>query len=185
MQMWTGLLLASLLLAKGRGSRSRLPSFPGVLETVHALPGRLRLRVPGLCGASAIAREIEERLQQLDGISAAAASPVSGSLLITYDPDQVQPEILIAVVIRLLGLGEQVEQAPASRLGREIRDLGDALNQAVHRQTGGLIDLWTALPLGLGAAGARSMMRKDRKTGVPMLWWAYRSLLGPNRSRDW
>ncbi|MDQ6665502.1 MAG: hypothetical protein M3Z23_14060 [Acidobacteriota bacterium] len=52
---------------------------------IHHLPGRLRVRVPGLKGNPAGAAKIVERLTALDGVMGAQANPVTGSVLIRYD----------------------------------------------------------------------------------------------------
>jgi hypothetical protein len=184
MHLVTGFLLTALLGRNGRGARPRLPSFPGILETVHVLPGRMRLRVPALAGDARLGEDVAKRLQRLEGIASATISSVTGSLLITFDPQQVEPEILLAAVIRLLGLEEQLERAPRSRLGHEIREMGAALNQAVHQQTGGMIDLWTGLPLVLAAVGIRNVLAKNGQLGLPLLWWAYVSLFPPGQNQS-
>lgn len=184
MHLVTGFLLTALLGRKGSDTRPRLPSFPGILETVHVLPGRMRLRTPALAGDARLGGDVEKRLRRLEGITSVRISTVTGSLLITFDPQVVGPEILLAAVIRLLGLEERLERAPRSRIGHEIRELGAALNQAVHQQTGGMIDLWTGLPLVLAAVGIRNILAKNGQLGLPLLWWAYVSLFpaGKNQS---
>ena len=183
MHMVTGFLLTALLGGKRRASRSRLPSFPGILETAHVLPGRLRLRVPSLVGAATLATGVRKRLRRLDGISSVEVSSVTGSLLITFDPQCFEPEILLAATIRLLGLEEQLEQAPRSRVGYELREMGAAVNHAVHQRTGGLIDLWTGLPLVMAVVGIRNILARNGQLGLPLLWWAYVSLFPPNRNQ--
>jgi len=184
MHLVTGVLLTALLGRKGRRQRIRLPSFPGILETVHALPGRVRFRVPAIVGCREAADETQKRLGKLEGVESVDASSVSGTVLLTFDTQRVEPEILLAAVIRLLGLEEQIENAPRSRVGREIREIGAAVNRAVHEQTGGMIDLWTALPLVLVALGVRNVLVQNGQFGWPLLWWAYLALFPPGQNQD-
>lgn len=184
MHLLTGFVLTTLLGRSKRQRGKRLPSFPGVLETAHALPGRLRLRVPAIIGHPTAAEEIQNRLGRLDGIDSARVSGITGSVLLRYDADVVEPEIVFAAVVRLLGLEEQIDKTPQSHLGREIREMGDAINRAVHEQTGGLIDLWTGLPLALVVLGIRNVVSQNGQLGWPLLWWAYMSLFPQGRNQD-
>ncbi len=52
---------------------------------IHHLPGRLRVRVPGLKGNPAGALEIVDGLTALDGVTGAEVNPITGSVLIRYD----------------------------------------------------------------------------------------------------
>jgi hypothetical protein len=66
-----------------------------VPECLHALDGRLRIKVAAVKGAPHKAREIETQLQQLAGIDQVTANPTTGSVLILYNPRRIrQPEIL-------------------------------------------------------------------------------------------
>jgi hypothetical protein len=119
----------------------------------------------------------------LDGVIAAEANPVSGSLLIRFAPERVTPDMLIGATIRLLGLEKDVERPPPSYVGEAIRQAGESLNQAIYQQTGGAVDLWTSLTLLLVAAGVRQLAAGN-SFGWPLLWWAYRSMFPPERSRE-
>ena len=52
---------------------------------VHALEGRLRIKVPEVKGSVERAREIEHRIWMIDGVEHVAANPVTGSVVIQYD----------------------------------------------------------------------------------------------------
>ena len=183
MHIISGLLLAALFNRKAESSRLRLPTFPGVLETVHVLPGRVRLRTPHLVGRPREAEALQRRLARLDGVHEVAVSAVSGSVCVRFAADRVTPELLLGASIRLLGLERHLQRLPRSVVGREIREGGEAVNRAIHAQTGGLLDLWTAVPLVLAGLGIRNVAT-GRPYGWPMLWWAYRSLFPPNGSPD-
>ena len=183
MHIMTGLLLASLFGRKSGPDRPPLPTFPGVLETVHVLPGRIRLRTPRLVRRPREAEALQHRLARLAGVHDVAVNPLSGSICVRFAPDRVRPELLFGAVIRLLGLERELQRRPRSRIGQGIRDGGDALNRALHSQTGGLLDLWTAVPLALTGLAMRNIAT-GQPYGWPMLWWAYRSLFSPDGSRE-
>ena len=59
------------------------------LKVVHALPGRVRLKVAKVRGNPALARQAQEKLAQVPGIKQVEAKANTGSLLIHYDLDQL------------------------------------------------------------------------------------------------
>jgi hypothetical protein len=178
MHLITGFLLAGLLGRKQSSHRSRLPTFPGVIETVHLLPGRVRFRAPNLVGRRIQAEELEKRLAQISGLLSASVNSVSGSICLQFESERVKPEMLLAAIVRLLGLEKEIGQRPRSLIGREIRETGDALNRAMFQRSGGMIDFYTAMPLLLLAVGFRNIAA-GRVAGWTLVWWAYRTLFPP------
>ena len=90
----------------------------------------------------------------------------------------LKPELLLAAIIRLLGLERQIERPPRPWVGREVQQTGEALNRAVYERTGGMIDFYTAVPLLLVILGVRNIAA-GKMLGWPLLWWAYRELFPP------
>ncbi|TMA40804.1 MAG: hypothetical protein E6J83_13420 [Deltaproteobacteria bacterium] len=70
------------------------------LRTVHAIPGRIRVKVGALKDNAALARELEERLAAEPGVRRAEANPTTGSLLEAHH-----------VIGFFRGLNEQVRSA--------------------------------------------------------------------------
>jgi Heavy metal associated domain 2 len=54
----------------------------------HTVPGRLRVKLPGLKGSPRQAERLEATVRQLPGVSEATANPTTGSLLVLFDPQQ-------------------------------------------------------------------------------------------------
>jgi Heavy metal associated domain 2 len=64
-------------------------------EYVHALEGRIRIKVPEIKGSPVKAGELERQVQWQSGIHSIKANPTTGSVLIYYDSQQTeQQEIL-------------------------------------------------------------------------------------------
>jgi hypothetical protein len=183
MHLITAALLTTLLGRKRRAGHSGFPSFAGVMEVTHLLPGRLRLRAPVLIGQRRAAEQLQKSLAGLDGIRAVEVNPVSGSLLFHFAPDRVKPDMLMGAAIRLLGLEKDIERPPPSYIGEGIRQAGQSLNHAIHEQTGGMIDLWTSVTLLLVVMGVRQLAAGNQ-FGWPLLWWAYRSKFPSERNRS-
>jgi hypothetical protein len=171
------------------------------IEVVHAIPGRVRLKIPGIKTNPARADDIREWLRTLSGIRQAAVNPNTGSVLILYDQED-QDSVLASVGTAFpdLDVSEwQDRWAPSpdgdpSRpaLAEHIVDSSRQLNARVEQGTGG-IDLKLALPLTLAGLGALDLLRRSltgRKPAVPnwydLLWFAFASflMLNPSASGD-
>jgi hypothetical protein len=176
MHIITGLLLAGLAGAKGKGKKRPLPGFTtGPVRTVHALPGRIRFRVPSLIQNRKGKELIEGRLSGLAGIDSVAVNEVTGSVLIYFSESEVRADLLFAAIVKLLGLEAEVENPPPPLIAKELKMLGRSLNRAVYEKTGGIINLWTALMIVLAAYGVRRVMTDGARAwpaGFTLLWWA-------------
>jgi hypothetical protein len=52
----------------------------------HHVPGRLRLRSAALKGNASAGEEARHQLAQIRGVTATSANPITGSVLLEYDP---------------------------------------------------------------------------------------------------
>ena len=94
---------------------------------VHALPGRLRVRVPAIKKAPEVAARIEQTLRQHEAVVNVAASPVTGSVLVHYDPTRIGPSFLLA---HLEPYGLPADPRSSSTLS----DLSNQLSKAVGKE---------------------------------------------------
>ncbi|MFZ2854961.1 MAG: HMA2 domain-containing protein [Rhodocyclaceae bacterium] len=62
-----------------------------------ALPGRIRVRAPGLRHADSLAR-LQATLQALDGVHAVEGKPAADSIVVRYDAARVAPETMESLV---------------------------------------------------------------------------------------
>ena len=67
------------------------------MEIAHQLPGRVRVRIPGLT-SDGYRRELVERLSSDDRISNQRVSSGSNSLIVSYDPLRIQTEDLLSLL---------------------------------------------------------------------------------------
>ncbi len=68
---------------------------------VHALTGRLRIKIPELKGNPVKAQEVENQFNLMTGMQQVSANPVTGSLLLLYDPHLLKQEEIFAVLKEL------------------------------------------------------------------------------------
>lgn len=156
-----------------------LLSFSGPVETVSNLPGRIRFRVNAIIGREAAKVTLVENLQKIKGVNSVEVNLISGSVLVSYQPQAIAPEILFTAIIKLLDLESEFLRTPEPVLAKELREVATSLNRTVYELTGGIADLHTALLISLALFGVY-MFRKDPLRAFPggftLLWWAYSSL---------
>ena len=63
---------------------------------VHALEGRLRIKIPRVKGAARQAQEVERHLRQSAGIEDVSANPTTGNVLILYNSRLIDQEDIIS-----------------------------------------------------------------------------------------
>ena len=73
-------------------------------QVLHALPGRVRLKLHRLKNNNSCAAEIQRDLLKVSGITHLEAHPQTGSLLIEYDPNVLDALSLHPSVSSCLGL---------------------------------------------------------------------------------
>jgi hypothetical protein len=61
------------------------------IKVVHTMPGRVRVKISRLKDNPAFAREIQERLLGIPGIQRVEVSLLTGSVLVLYDADEMDP----------------------------------------------------------------------------------------------
>jgi heavy-metal-associated domain-containing protein len=65
---------------------------------VHALAGRLRIKIPKIKGAADQAQKLEQHLQQFTGIESVSANPTTGNVLVLYNPHRIdQGRIILSM----------------------------------------------------------------------------------------
>jgi hypothetical protein len=62
------------------------------ISVKHALPGRIRLRLPQMLHNDSMAAELPARLTKVPGVVGAEASTATGSLLLTFNPRELATE---------------------------------------------------------------------------------------------
>jgi cation transport ATPase len=65
---------------------------------VHALEGRMRLKIPAAKGNGRTAREIERHLRHFAGVDHVSANPTTGNVLILYNSRLTAQDRIIAAL---------------------------------------------------------------------------------------
>lgn len=167
---------------------------PRILQIVHAIPGRTRMRLSWLRQQPDEAAPLAERLAQLDASVEVRVRPWTGSVLVTYDPQHLDESALLAETRRLAGASFVVrrgEESPEARaeiertaraghgslgraLGRSMREI----NRDVLEASDGRLDLGSLTGLSFLALGAAEIAATRTLPAPPwfnLAWWAFRT----------
>lgn len=174
-----GLCLAKQAANQLSVKKTLLPSFKNVVEVKHFVPGRIRLFIPKLQENKQAQEDLISQLGGIQCIKEIQANLVSGSLVVKYHLDQVDPMLIISAVIKVLALDKELEQKRIPLVLEKIQQIGQALNQAFYEQTNGLLDLRTTVSLALAYLALKKIVvSKELATPAAstLLWWAYNTL---------
>lgn len=175
MHMLIGFVLASLLRKKKAGQA--MPVIPGRFEVSHSMPGRIRVRVPQIeAGAGSQIQTVQNELPKITEIHSVEVNTRSGSILVRYDTEGIEPHIICGLLIRIFGLETELASRPVSAVQKEIKLIGNAVNQAIYNSTAGALDLTSGFILLTVSLGLyKILIQNDRSLpgGVNLLWWAY------------
>ncbi len=158
-------------------AHQQIVSFSGVLEVVHALPGRMRLRMPSLRARARALTEFATSLKRLEGIQDVTVNPVLGTALVRYDAAKLTPSLVVAAATHGFDF-ETAVRNHQSLVGGELRALHYAFNQAIMQRTGGVLDLPALMTVLLIVTFVRGITGRGGPKVSPLavLWWLHRSL---------
>ena len=150
------------------------------LTVVHAIPGRLRLRVP----SGARVEGLAERVAGLKGVVGSTWSSRTGSLLVRYEPASITADAITATAAEHAAVAgpEASDLIVRTPPPGERRSLATAVTEAfadanrrVARVTGGVIDLGGLVPtvLVLWALGELLRGRTAPLAWSSALWYAH------------
>jgi hypothetical protein len=172
----------------GSSSRGLRPSDLSDIELRHAIPGRVRLRIPGIKGQPALAREVQQQLSGLKVVRRVEVSPITGSVLVIYDPADTPA---MAELGRMMIPGLDLDGMSAPDLGAEAPPSADAiadsfrqLNQKVAAATGST-DLKVLLPASLFLCGILRLVAARKvpsPTWYDFLWFSFGTFFTLNRT---
>lgn len=151
------------------------------IELLHAIPGRVRLRVPEMKGNPELAREIQAHLSSIKLVHRSEANPVTGSVLILYDSaDSASITALGRAAFPDVNLDgdptlPEPTGSPCESSTESIRGFFRDLNARVGTATGGT-DLRVLLPTALFLMGVKNLM-VGKRLAAPQwydyLWFAF------------
>ena len=137
------------------------------VAVIHAIPGRMRLRIPSLKGNEDLARPLREHLSSIPGVARLDVNPVTGSVLVVHHAREATPPELVQSLAEglapLVGVDQRRLQAHLShdaRPGRShhsVHGFFKDLNASFKSATGGA-DLSLLVPALLILLGFRRLL---------------------------
>jgi hypothetical protein len=142
----------------------------------HHIPGRLRLRIPSLKNDPELAERLRRQLEQLEDVVAVDVRPISGSVVLQYQPNGRGPQGFVEALASLL----PVEETPAARLpGLPSGESAGSLtadwmqrewleaNWGLKRASAGLLDIRTVVPFFFFFLGIRQLLVQPALDPIP------------------
>jgi len=165
------------------------------ITVAHALPGRVRLKIPEVKENPELARQAQEKLGRVPGIQRVEANPATGSLLILYDLammasvetlgplGEIFAELFPEVALEELAAGLQ-ELMEAGGAAQTTGGLLGAFNTGAHPSLTRNFNLNLLLPLALLFLGGRSLLTSKEKrfpAWYDYLWFGFSTFVLLNR----
>jgi Ca2+-transporting ATPase len=100
--------------------RPSAPAPPRVAVVHDAVPGRLRLGIPGLRRCAALAQAIEARLAGEPAVREVSANPLSGNVLLRHDTQHSVAEMLTIVERAVAACRAEQPPSPARAADRDL-----------------------------------------------------------------
>lgn len=161
----------------------KLPEL-GSVVVKHSIPNRLRLYSPKLKNID-LKNFILEEFQKINLIYEVLIDERSGSLLIKYDSNKIDENLLFMSCVRLIdGEINQENFKKKSIISQELINCRNALDNSIYTKTFGILDLDSLLILSLFYSAFKSY-KKNNGMGSPsaytLLFWTYNQL----KERKW
>jgi Heavy metal associated domain 2 len=184
MHMLVGFVLTRLL-KHARKANDILPHLRGKFEVLHSMPGRIRFLIPMLeAQDTKVIEAVKNELSGLPEIKEVDINPVTGTLVLHYNAEEIDAPIICGILLKLLGLEDVLDTQPQSIAQKELNLIGTSLNRQVYNSSAGVLDLTSTLAITIFLLGMyKIIIQKERiaPSGFSLLWWAYVIFKSGNR----
>ncbi len=169
------------------------------VETVHAIPGRIRLRVSELRNKPEASAAAARAVATVPGVAAVRVHPFTASFLVTYDDGRTDGEAIASALSAAVGarsvlpIGQRppvvrrTGKLPVSKIGRALMQAFHDANDDLLRSTDGGIDLGVLATSAFAALGAAEVVA-NRKLASPgwfnLAWWGFQTFLFAEGAAD-
>jgi hypothetical protein len=167
------------------------------IKLVHAIPGRVRVKIPRVKNDPNLANELREKFSAVRGIRQVEANPLTGSVLVLYDTSATETfEFLPALSeafssvfpdADLIGLdgseNHSSNGAKAAPLANRVSAFLGALDARVEQAAGGSVDLRFLVPLSLVLLGIARLVMAKRvpfPAWYDFFWFAFGTFIALN-----
>ncbi|RDY23305.1 hypothetical protein CHF27_008625 [Romboutsia maritimum] len=176
------LLASGFLISREKSNKDKiknnLPNFRGILEVQHYIPSRIRLNCPVLENNEAGEKALVDTCKKIPGINKIIVNKCIGTILVEYDVHSLEPVLIMGIILKVLGLENQIKKGTDSLIDRESINIAESLNRTVHEKTNGIIDLKGMIMILVGGYAMYDIKARPdiRPCGYTCLWWIYSRL---------
>lgn len=159
-----------------------LPNFKDILEVKHSIPGRIRIQCKVLKENPYGKKALTETFAKIPGITEITINKQIGTVIIKYKESQIQPMLIIGIILKVLGLENEVSNENRSLVTRESSNVVDSLSHTIYEKTSGILDLKSSVMLVLATYAVYDIKTRPgvRPAGITCLWWLYGLINRPN-----
>ncbi|MGO5066647.1 MULTISPECIES: HMA2 domain-containing protein [unclassified Clostridium] len=153
---------------------NNLPSFKDLLEIKHYMPGRIRFYSNRIKNNKDTVIFLGEQLNKIPIIDLMDINIITGTVLIKYNANEMEPIVIISILIKLLNLEKEISKEPKDRIGTEIVEVKNSLNRAVYEKTQGILSMKTIMFFALLSYGIKRYRQRPDLIpgGVTLMYWA-------------
>jgi len=164
-------------------------------RVVHAVPGRLRVKLNREELTEEFSRELRASMTAVQGVQEVRTTPRTGSVVIHYDPAELDVGGLIdlARTANLLALDAlaadpyAAKRVPTSLTARRIKRTFHEVDVRLSELSSGRWDLRSVVPVAFGALAVRQIIRDFGELGAApwyvLAWYAFDSFWKFNQER--
>jgi hypothetical protein len=102
---------------------------------IHSLDGRLRIKIPEVKGSSTRAAGVEKSLSAVVGVENVLANPVTGNVLILYNPTLCSRDQVFDALVQATPSAASLRGSPNVSRYQAIEALGCQIIEAAVRST--------------------------------------------------
>jgi len=152
---------------------------------VHAIPGRVRLRVPEKRGDLEFFEDVRRRLRDCPSIQAIDINPNTAGILLHYQGGDPTVLFIEAANVGLTELAEiRSGLPPLEPINRRLMNRLREVDGRIAHATKGTTDGAAVAVLGLLLAGGLQVIRGEvLGSAIPLLWYAWQAVSGPPTPR--
>lgn len=154
--------------------KNMLPNFYNVLEVKHYINGRIRVHIPSLQNNFEKKNELQHKLTNLNGIKEIKINIQIGSILILFDENIINPQLLIGILLNLMELEDEAFNKKSGKISKTLKGTVDIVDMTIYNKTKGILDLKSVIALFFIGYGLKKVRQNPiLPNGTNLLWWGY------------
>lgn len=154
-----------------------LPNFYGIFEVKSVTKDRIRIEIDKLKNNKDESEKLKENLKSIKVVKNFKIIQSLGSLTIEFDDKQIDSQLMIAIILRLLNLDEEILKERKGKFKKLFTNLAKGADISIYNKTKGLFDIETLIASGFLIYGLKKLKSEMfLPSGATLIWWAYRIL---------